>query len=345
MRLVIAEKPIVGRILAPFLRKKWPNDEIIIIYTLGITSIKFQYPKGMRHSDYPLLSEPKFKNVDNWGVIPTTDNAIFCKGARIDMDGNPIATEYTQEDLPVLMGNAQFIVCAVDVDPRGFYSFYLYLRQFCPQRMTEEHPAIFMGGGFSDECVRGYLNNMTTTSDHRILSNLSMAHVKRYFDYNFNVNALAVLRIPFRKAFGPYMDVQMSKYELQCLHYISTLPDTMSKNHELIIGMDKWKGTGKYSDDREQFPDGCLGSPASRNAIVRNLRDLGAIRVSDHDATIALTESGAYFLSLLHPDTKDMDLPFRIHLWQLEGVEVAKPKIDRYIKTFFGKQKRFNGNI
>jgi hypothetical protein len=45
-------------------------------------------------------------------------------------------------------------------------------------------------------------------------------------------------------------------------------------------------------------------------------------------------------LNRLHPDCEDPDLPFRLHAW-CEAGAAAKPAIDRYIKTFFGKQKRF----
>lgn len=53
------------------------------------------------------------------------------------------------------------------------------------------------------------------------------------------------------------------------------------------------------------------------------------------------TALGETFLSALHPDCEDRDLAGRLHLWCEEGLASARPKIDRYIRTFFGKQMRF----
>jgi hypothetical protein len=54
---------------------------------------------------------------------------------------------------------------------------------------------------------------------------------------------------------------------------------------------------------------------------------------------LKLSDLGHRYLDSLHPSCEDADLPFRLDAWsKLPEVE-AKAKIDRYIRTFFGKQK------
>lgn len=49
---------------------------------------------------------------------------------------------------------------------------------------------------------------------------------------------------------------------------------------------------------------------------------------------------GAVTLSHLHPDCQDMDLPGRMNEWQNQW-PASRGKIERYLRTFFGKQLRF----
>ena len=55
---------------------------------------------------------------------------------------------------------------------------------------------------------------------------------------------------------------------------------------------------------------------------------------------LVLSAQGQAFLDLLHPGCCDQDLPGRMRQWEQEW-PVSRPKIERYLRTFFGKQKRF----
>ncbi len=96
--------------------------------------------------------------------------------------------------------------------------------------------------------------------------------------------------------------------------------------------MQRWRGTGKY-------PLGEMGSPASRGALIDRLRTLRL--VSKESKGIQLSPLGEEFLTRLHPDCKDLDLPQRLATWCTAGLEASKPGIDKYIRTVFGKQLRF----
>ena len=53
-----------------------------------------------------------------------------------------------------------------------------------------------------------------------------------------------------------------------------------------------------------------------------------------------LSDAGERFLEILHPDSEDPDLPFRLQEWQMLPPTEARDRIDTYLRTFFGKTKR-----
>ena len=83
-----------------------------------------------------------------------------------------------------------------------------------------------------------------------------------------------------------------------------------------------------------------MGSAASRQNIHACLTELGLTNQSEK-GMLSITPLGTAFVAALHPDCRDFDLPFRLDAWMSMGVEVAEPAIERYLKTFFGKQLRF----
>lgn len=60
----------------------------------------------------------------------------------------------------------------------------------------------------------------------------------------------------------------------------------------------------------------------------------------EDDKYYSITAKGQEFLSLLHRECNDQDLPYRLHQW-CQNWNDSKPTIDRYLRTFFGRQKRF----
>jgi hypothetical protein len=59
------------------------------------------------------------------------------------------------------------------------------------------------------------------------------------------------------------------------------------------------------------------------------------------DRSLVVTDAGRETIKRLHPGYCDPDLPFRINQWSVEGLLVSRPAIDRYIRTFFGRQMRY----
>lgn len=181
------------------------------------------------------------------------------------------------------------------------------------------------------ESVQRALDAPSSTADPLFRTWLNRGAAKRFFDYNFNINALALFGECLRKvgvnteayAYG------LSKYSLQLLYALkgaSQLTET-----QFFCMMGRWPGTGRYGISS-------LGSAASQSAILNGLIEAGLLNRSG--GGIGLSGRGNDLLGLLHPDCQDQDLPARLDEWQSQWPE-SRGKIERYLRTFFGKQLRY----
>jgi len=102
----------------------------------------------------------------------------------------------------------------------------------------------------------------------------------------------------------------------------------------------EWQGTGRYSGT---FPWLKLMDPRMTWWAwpVYMTEDRNTFAVRSPDGRIRLSGHGERLLDVLHPDCEDPDLPFRLDAWCHLPFEEARPKIDRYVRTWFGKQKRY----
>jgi len=125
----------------------------------------------------------------------------------------------------------------------------------------------------------------------------------------------------------------MGKNSLQILYWMRAQQGVqVVQEFTLLQLMERWKGTGRYGECE-------MGSPASRGPIFMTLLNAGLLERRGSDLDIS--DAGLEFLNLLHPDCEDQDLPARLHEWQSDWPN-SKPKMERYIRTLFGKQLRFN---
>lgn len=346
MRLIISEKPFISKLLceSEALLDTWPNEEILVIHTYSFCGFKFKYPNDLKYSDFPLVKSPEYKVSLHMELFSDRKDAMTSGFYVKNSQSYKESKFLTVDEVRHVVQNAEHIVYAGDPDPTGMFAFHLYLKMFAPHRLDENHGALYIAFGLSTEWMKRYCAEVVTTADPRMVNFLERGKVKKYFDYNFNLNAMAILNASFKDAFGTEVDMQMSKYELQTLYYVSRMQNQSTDHVKLMTNMEKWSGTGKYNPRNSWTRRMELGSPASRSSIIKNLINIGALEDAGQsgDYRVHVTKAGKAFLENLHPDTLDLDLPYRIDQWQTEGLDVAKPKIDRYIRTFFGKQKRFS---
>lgn len=323
--IVVAEKPSTAQAIAPFARNHWPDADITLISAMPYINFRFKYPHGLTWADYPFISNP-IQHIGPWeNWIPR----------RIDKSGSIVPATITDEQFR----NADEIVFACDPDHTGAASFEMLIHHHF-ESANRQFPALRLlaldGASITKAFVE--IGNFRTDFDRQIRYGLA----KRYFDWNWNINAMAIFGRALRSVGAPPDVPAVSKYALQLLYRINEFSAPISGD-ETITLMDKWPGTGRYPKDEAWRAS--FGSPASRAAILTNLVEAGLLEYSELSTPprkLAASERGKAFLAHLHPDCLDPDLPFRLHGWCTAGLELSKRSIDTYIRTFFGKQKRIH---
>jgi hypothetical protein len=161
------------------------------------------------------------------------------------------------------------------------------------------------------------------------------AWVKRYFEFNFYLNSHAIFGKLFREVFGSTADYIGRNAILTSIR----MGQEGGLPWALPAYLQSWKGTGRYSADNPFYKG--MGSYLSCwNVSHQLLRLKIAERGSDEGGSVKLTPEGASFVSKIHKDCYDQDLPFRLGEWMTRPLSEVQPIIDRYILTYFRKQKR-----
>lgn len=322
MRIIVTEKPSIAARLAPFLAERWPDNDTLLVCSIPYGNIRFRYPRGMSWRDFPCVSEPRY-GLAAWE---------YWRPQRLAPDGRltPEAIDTTA------FRNAHEIVFANDPDATGAVSFAILLEHLDLGAKLATAPALCVMD-LSDKGIRRALDGVASFRP-AFDGPLAAGRVKRYFDWNWNVNALAIFGEALR-ACG--IDTQkappLSKYGLQLLYFLADAPkEEAMLTSRLFDHMEHWHGTGKYAAAGAER----LGSVASFAAILENLSTTGLLTKTP-SRPVKLTPTGRTLLSRLHPDCRDQDLPFRLAEWGARGLDDARPAIDRYIRTYFGKQMRF----
>lgn len=316
--VIVTDKPIGSRIIFPIANKYFKDSEITFIHTLTIGHFDFKYPKNLKMRDFPILLEPEWK-------VRNVESKILKPLQMVDGELLPINASIKE-----VISNADEIVFACYPDRSEIFSFQILLTEYC-DNATLERPQKAVWISNRTECsVKMAFESQRHTHEMWFQKSYAEAQIKKYFDFNFNVNSSAIFGLVFDHIGLDRSKFILSKFSLVVLYFIRK---TVSiKNSDLFMIMhEQWKGTGK-------FPTGTLGSITSRHEIVHQLINMNLLL--DESGYLSLSGVGERFLDHLHPDCCDLDLPFRIESWMID-YENSLPKIDKYIRTVFGKQIRY----
>lgn len=334
MRLaIVAEKPSLLDAFAPLLPEFFPDADFartpVFFPVYGWfkgTANRFRLPRGLKWSELPFISEPAYRQI-------TFTDARAQIGVR-KLVGQTYSMVESEADQA--LADADVILSLVDA---WYGSAHLAFR-FISDALGYFPKGRVLYPWTLELTERGLRKSLAEMRhfDEFAMPIATQGEIRRYFDYNYLANALPIIGAAARQA-GTWGNTIPSKYGLQLL-YDARETGPLSDGHR-IERMAKWKGTGKYKPAPGDYFDG-LGSPTSRHQIIKELVDAHYLhRASAKRTHTSLTEEGGRFLDLLHPDCQDADLPFRLDQWSRLPEAEAKEKINRYIRTFFGKQKAF----
>lgn len=325
--LIAAEKPSISKCLAPHAQAHWPGANITFLNVIPYANILHSYPRGLKHSDFPFVgpNRDKLRAWADWS----------CLAFSFPAEGEPSKVPPTKK----LLKEADLIVFACDPDATGAVAFSVLIEQVFEDDRANSCPALWLSA-LDDESIRKAFCQLRPFGEVAADA-LAAGRTKRYFDWNWNTNSLSVLSAAMRDV-GVASDAPpLSKYALQLLYGLRSR-DPMTEG-EVAHLMSKWEGTGKYAPVPGAWHPH-LGGPASYCAIMENLLEAKLIEKLPKGARryelLKVSTLGLRLLDALHPDCEDPDLPFRLDAWCQQGA-AAYPAIDRYIRTFFGKQLRF----
>lgn len=341
---LIAEKPYFAKVVIDellFVESKMDHAELAVGWASEFYNLNtaFQFRRGEKYSSFPMTAEPEYKPMDFSGRYLDSPRFLSAKKGLSPKQTNRSSYAFDKEiDNEEFASNvklADVVYFAVDAGPSGFHT-----------QMRAREWLDGVGGSF--EVKHLVTPSLTSREIHRRLveaddlpdleDRAKLSVVKRYFDYNYLLNARPIMGMTFEKAFAKSFAWPLSKNELQLLYFVRDRKP--SSDGVLVDVMSKWKGTGRYpTKGVHEFYSG-VGNPASRATIIENLVKQGFLERLDR-RSIAISEQGRRLLDFIHPDCEDADQMLRLYHWANLPLPEAKAKIDRYIKTFFGKQKRY----
>ncbi|WP_338924656.1 hypothetical protein V0M98_34115 (plasmid) [Pseudomonas silesiensis] len=322
--VLVLEKPMQSRALAPFAAERWPGRQVLVVYTFYLGLYEFRYPRGLSYADFPYVGELTWK-IRTFGDPKLPDPRPLRFVVEL-MNGQVNPTELNPFEVIAGAGEIWF---GCDPDHSGANGFDVLLSQILgDEEAAKERQALILRS-YTEAEISRTLYNPTTTADPRYREWSNKGQAKRFFDYNFNLNSLALFGDCLRKVGVDTSDFGLSKYALQLLYW-QRGQEPLSEGR-IIRLMEDWVGTGRYK------PCG-IGSVASRASIMMQLRRAGLTAYEDRLTLI--TDRGNDFLNLLHPDCEDPDLSARLAAWQADWPN-SKAAMARYLRTFFGKQARF----
>lgn len=328
--LIITEKPSVSRALATTARSKWPFDDVTFLHVCPYVGagwgLDAKLPRGLKLKSFPVVRQPQYQ-VSAWNGWRHTVPVAAKVGPVGRLEPVPPMVELVTE--------ADLIVFAGDLDRSGASSFSLFITQILGADRVDTTQALIIPA-LDKESVERAFEQMTPFGESAVKTLATAGMVKRHFDWNWALNARAILG-PVLSSVGVPADAPFfPKYALQLLYFLRDQPAL--GDGEIVSHMFNWRGTGHYGGPQH------LGSATSSSRIINTLCVSGLLGSPDPQRTrlLQMTDRGHALLAALHPDCEDPDLPFRLDAWCEQG-DAAYPAVDRYIRTFFGKQMRFAG--
>lgn len=310
---------------------------------------EFNFPRHVSWKDYPRVEEPRYRHVFEGDYFPafiglnesTSGIRSSRKGNRAEKLRSDARSLKDGDRIAEMLRSADRIYIAMDASPSAVLAAHRLVSDVWGEDDLPDmvYPWIV---DLSSPAFEESIANARPWQEVRD-GNIGPALVKRRFEYNYRLNAFALIGRAFDVAAGEDIPRDgrqpvASKVALQVLYYLRSLPvSEVVSDLELVCRMNTWRGSGRYPFCRNIF-----GGAASRAPILDHLLQSGlATRGTGKVKSFAITDFGVRFLDLLHPDCEDPDLAYRLDAWGRLPVDEAYPKVDRYIRTFFGKQKRF----
>ena len=321
--VLVCEKSAQYKTILPVFQSEYPGVRFhgVITHSDVPHTFRQKLPRDMPISSVPTISDPvwEVKNQQVWR------EEVFLPEA----------------DARELLRRSDVVICATDPDREGAHAFRNLTRHYLDDPDDRLQFPVILPLALDEDSIRMEILANRTTAGSRHGEVVARGDAKRFFDYNWAINAIPLFAPLLSKAGVPQGRRWMSKYALQLLFELARRDQLMTEG-DIIKLMRDWVGTGKHESTYSEF-----GSPVSHGTIVQQLIDMGMIERperGDRRKRYGVSGAGRVFLELLHPRCRDADLPFRIHDWGRTWPE-SRPAVETYIRTFFGRQRRYSAKL
>ena len=347
--LVLCGKPQHLKMVMNSYPESVTQGEVVAGYFFTYVGSPFVYPNNLKYKDLPFTKEPEYRletgfSEHNGSKYPFMRfykcNEDLCFNASNEL---PHSNMLSLESRRSFLNSFDKIVLSGDANGSGEFGARLFLRLCGVEDDDIRIQRMIMAGGTDKKSIAGFWSNLYTLQDEIPMQFQNRARTKRYFEYNFNMMSNVVFSDLLRHIGVSNQSRTFTKYQLMMIHILSKNPGITTS--EAMYLMSNYRGTGLF----HKYLSG-IGSAASRSQILENLADLDLIDVSRNadcsyfrlvgKSPIHLSEKGLRLLNSLHKKTFDPDLPLRLGDWGANFSEENFSKIDRYLKTLFGKQIR-----
>ena len=314
---VLIEKPFVAGKLHAILSARFPGEsfQYLLVQPFGWPFV-FDYPANLAWQDYPFWSPAQYK------LNPSTQWQVFLESGTPVRKFGDYAGLKPQRVLAFPDSSRSSVLAAERL--------VSHLQALGKVEVLEGYcPLVSLDGLLVQRAIDKPM------SDARVAAACAEGQLKANFEFSFLVNASGILTRSYHAVGGQVANPVFSKYTVQALYALraaGSLKEGMFIHSKLYM----WSGTGRYAPHTTT-----LGSMASRGVFVGTLLELGL--AAREQEQLSITPLGRAFLDQLHPDCEDPDLPFRIEEWMRDPV-AGELKAQRYIRTWFGKQKRFSAS-
>jgi hypothetical protein len=345
---LICEKPSLAKMVIDellFIEPDMDRSALVVGWANEFYHLNtaFVFPRGQAYQAFPMTREAAYKPLTFDGRYLDSESLMKTRrGLSSKNQSRPYSATYDSvidnDDFVSDVRRADTVYVVFDSGPSGYHvqmRVLDWLKSLDANFIVKHLPIMSV---VSAELHHGLVKA-------REIDNLAekarLSLVRRHFDYNYLLNAYPIMGMTSEKAFGQRLAWPLSKHELQVLYFMRDRK--VLNDGELIEAMRRWKGTGRYGTKGWNWYNG-IGNAASRSDIMGNLTQQGLLeRLPKHK--LVISARGERLLQFLHPDCEDPDQVIRIHTWAELPLDVAKQKVDRYIKTFFGKQKRYLSKV
>jgi len=317
--------------------------EIIkVFYSYPVFGQAFKYPHGLKYKDYPLVSNVEYKALNESNNSETNDYSIY-KDRLLNSD------HFETDDIAFL----------TDYDYVGIHHAYKNLELYwgtkdweCKYNNIYRSKVLSFSSPKFDKNIKNMLLDEPTlkneiANEYIYLDNYGQ--IKRYFDYNYNLNANVFFNEIMKKKFSFTKNISITKYMILTLFLIDNelvkrYKDGSLSEANIIVYLGSTYRKELYKGKPCNVN---IGTPISFCEIVKNLIKIGFVEKQEGlKGDLVLTPLFHEFLQLLNKRMYDKFLPVRLEEWcSTLSFDEAKIKIDKYLLDMFGHQKRKNNYL